>query len=354
MAADPAGPRRDRGSHRVHRQPMPRSVHSRVAQETPTIPRCPTRRACSRPTPADDPRRHELVGAPRARRRGSVVIDPGPTDDGHLARLAEGGVELVLITHCHPDHTEAVDAFARLTGAPVRAVDRAWCRDADASGDGERIGAAGSCSRCSRPGPHVGLGVLRAPSPVRPTPPPVAVLTGDTVLGRGTTIIAHPDGALGPYLEALHRLRELGHARSRSWARARPGCPTSPRSATRTSRTAPSGSTRSATRSRGSAPTRPPRPSRMTCTPTSIVRAGRGRGIVAPARVPARRRGRAGAVRGDGTRLSLRPAATYLDGSRAVDVLLVQVGDWLRPPPAGGPAAARLSSSTKIANAIGT
>ena len=37
-----------------------------------------------------------------------------------------------------------------------------------------------------------------------------AVLTGDTVLGRGTTIIQHPDGALGPYLASLERLREFG------------------------------------------------------------------------------------------------------------------------------------------------
>jgi glyoxylase-like metal-dependent hydrolase (beta-lactamase superfamily II) len=36
-----------------------------------------------------------------------------------------------------------------------------------------------------------------------------AVLTGDTVLGRGTTVIAHPDGALGPYLESLRRLADL-------------------------------------------------------------------------------------------------------------------------------------------------
>jgi glyoxylase-like metal-dependent hydrolase (beta-lactamase superfamily II) len=35
------------------------------------------------------------------------------------------------------------------------------------------------------------------------------VLTGDTVLGRGTTVIAHPDGALGPYLGSLRRLAEL-------------------------------------------------------------------------------------------------------------------------------------------------
>ncbi len=36
-----------------------------------------------------------------------------------------------------------------------------------------------------------------------------AVLTGDTVLGRGTTVIAHPDGALGPYLTSLQRLAGL-------------------------------------------------------------------------------------------------------------------------------------------------
>ena len=35
------------------------------------------------------------------------------------------------------------------------------------------------------------------------------MLTGDTVLGRGTTVIAHPDGALGPYLGSLRRLSEL-------------------------------------------------------------------------------------------------------------------------------------------------
>ncbi|HUR12915.1 MAG TPA: MBL fold metallo-hydrolase, partial [Mycobacteriales bacterium] len=38
-----------------------------------------------------------------------------------------------------------------------------------------------------------------------------AVLTGDTVLGRGTTVVAHPDGVLADYLASLHRLRDLGH-----------------------------------------------------------------------------------------------------------------------------------------------
>ena len=42
-----------------------------------------------------------------------------------------------------------------------------------------------------------------------------AVLTGDTVLGRGTTVVAHPDGQLGAYLESLDRLHALaGRTRS--------------------------------------------------------------------------------------------------------------------------------------------
>lgn len=148
-----------------------------------------------------------VLRAPGA--RGSVVVDPGPTDAAHLAHLAEGGVELVLITHRHPDHTEAVDAFAGLTGAPVRAVDAAWCRNADPLTDGERITAAGvELEVLATPGHTSDSACFALREPGRATP--VAVLTGDTVLGSGTTIIAHPDGALGPYLDALQRLRALG------------------------------------------------------------------------------------------------------------------------------------------------
>ena len=42
------------------------------------------------------------------------------------------------------------------------------------------------------------------------------MLTGDTILGRGTTVVAHPDGVLGPYLDSLARC-----ARSAT----RPCCP---------------------------------------------------------------------------------------------------------------------------------
>jgi glyoxylase-like metal-dependent hydrolase (beta-lactamase superfamily II) len=37
-----------------------------------------------------------------------------------------------------------------------------------------------------------------------------AVFTGDTVLGRGTTVVAWPDGDLADYLASLERIRALG------------------------------------------------------------------------------------------------------------------------------------------------
>jgi glyoxylase-like metal-dependent hydrolase (beta-lactamase superfamily II) len=141
----------------------------------------------------------------------AIVVDPGPDDDGHLERLAAGGVALVLVTHHHPDHTAAVDAFARRTGAPVRAIDRVWCRDAEPLSDGERIEAVGVVLDVIATPGHTSDSVcfaLRQPGGGGAAP--LAVLTGDTVLGRGTTIIAHPDGALGPYLDSLQRLRDLG------------------------------------------------------------------------------------------------------------------------------------------------
>ena len=47
------------------------------------------------------------------------------------------------------------------------------------------------------------------------------LLTGDTVLGRGTTVITAPDGDLGAYLASLDRLAALVAARGRRRAAAR-------------------------------------------------------------------------------------------------------------------------------------
>ena len=136
-----------------------------------------------------------------------VVVDPGEDDPGHLADVAaHGPVALVLITHRHHDHAGGARRFAELTGAPVRALDPSLVLGSEALGEGEVVAAAG-----------VELRVIGSPGHTSdsvsflldgPDTDPV-VLTGDTILGRGTTVIAHPDGQLGPYLESLRRLADL-------------------------------------------------------------------------------------------------------------------------------------------------
>ena len=61
----------------------------------------------------------------------SVVIDPGPLDEGHLSRVREvaGDVAAVLLTHGHLDHSEAARSFAESVGCGVRALDPAWVEE---------------------------------------------------------------------------------------------------------------------------------------------------------------------------------------------------------------------------------
>lgn len=143
-----------------------------------------------------------------------IVVDPGPDLSEHVAALAAAGtVELVLITHRHGDHTEAIDALHRRTGAPVRAALAAHCRGAQPLLDGERVRAAGvELEVLATPGHTSDSLSFRVLDDAPPTGTAgdafVPILTGDTVLGRGTTVLDHPDGTLADYLASLDRLEE--------------------------------------------------------------------------------------------------------------------------------------------------
>ncbi|MDJ0376835.1 MBL fold metallo-hydrolase [Cryobacterium sp. PH31-L1] len=146
-----------------------------------------------------------LIRAPDS--SGIVVVDPGPLDQGHLAALAAAGrVELVLITHRHADHTAASVRFAELSGAPVRAFDAAYCVGGDPLSDGELLSVAGTSIRVLATPGHTDDSVcLHLPGDGMAG----SVLTGDTVLGRGTSIV---DASLADYLASLENLRALGPA----------------------------------------------------------------------------------------------------------------------------------------------
>jgi glyoxylase-like metal-dependent hydrolase (beta-lactamase superfamily II) len=129
----------------------------------------------------------------------SVVLDPGPLDEGHLAAVAaHGPIRTIVVTHGHPDH---VEGLARLRELAADAT--VWAPSPDQAGFST----------------NGGLGVVALATPghtadsvtfIAAVGDERAVLTGDTVLGRGTTVVAYPDGDLAQYLDSLRRLESLG------------------------------------------------------------------------------------------------------------------------------------------------
>jgi glyoxylase-like metal-dependent hydrolase (beta-lactamase superfamily II) len=141
---------------------------------------------------------------------GCVVVDPGPELEPHLAALADAGpVGLVLVTHRHADHTGGLARFRELTGAPSRGVLPEFCAAAEPLADGEVLTTAGlRLEVLATPG-HTADSVCLVVSAVDDPASGTVVLTGDTVLGRGTTVLAEPDGSLRDYLASLDRLGTL-------------------------------------------------------------------------------------------------------------------------------------------------
>jgi glyoxylase-like metal-dependent hydrolase (beta-lactamase superfamily II) len=130
---------------------------------------------------------------------GCVVIDPGPADPIHLQRIAHnmpGQVHAIILTHAHIDHSEGAPALAELLRAPV--IDQGEI-------DGIDLGST-TLRMHSTPG-HSSDSVCITVT----NDSGKYLLSGDTVLGRGTTLVAHPDGRLDEYFESLRYLRDHCH-----------------------------------------------------------------------------------------------------------------------------------------------
>lgn len=149
-----------------------------------------------------------VVAAPGA--GAALVLDPGPADPDHLERveqvLARRDVEVaaVAVTHHHVDHLEAAGAWASRFGCPLHATRP---QDVDPTGhlvaDGDRIDLPGlTVTAVATPGHSLDHVAYRLGTG--------ALLTGDHVLGRGTSVVAHPDGDLLAYLASLRKVLDLG------------------------------------------------------------------------------------------------------------------------------------------------
>ena len=113
------------------------------------------------------------------------IVDPGPALPAHVdavRRAADDGIEGVVLTHSHSDHSEAAELFGVPVTLPV---------DGDVAGPFRAIGTPGHSSD------SVCLLMGRV------------CFTGDTVLGTGSVYIAPGEGSLSAYLDSLRRLRSL-------------------------------------------------------------------------------------------------------------------------------------------------
>ena len=148
-----------------------------------------------------------LLAEPGADR--AILVDPGPDDPDHLTRLVntaaglDARIAVILLTHGHDDHSAGAKSLHELTGAPVRALDPRHRLGDEGLADGDVVTVG-----------DLEVSVLGTPGHTRDSltfllPADGALLTGDTVLGRGSAVIAHPDGHLGCYLESLRRLSDV-------------------------------------------------------------------------------------------------------------------------------------------------
>lgn len=137
-----------------------------------------------------------------------VVIDPGPDDEEHLRRVhaeavaGDRRVARIVLTHGHLDHSAGAARLAELTGAPVQAADPARRLGPEGLADGDVITASGCELRVvAAPGHSADSVCLLLPADD-------ALFTGDTVLGRGTTV-----SSAGAFAQAIGVQDEHGARR---------------------------------------------------------------------------------------------------------------------------------------------
>jgi len=143
---------------------------------------------------------------------GFLVIDPGPNDFAHIARLhAIVGRQLkaIICTHAHQDHSPGAAPLKSLAGDPPILgrptgphFNPEWAFIPDRTlHDGDRIRIGDTTLRAIHTPGHTEhhLCLLMEEDEI--------LLSGDHILNGSTTVITPPDGNMRAYLQSLERLR---------------------------------------------------------------------------------------------------------------------------------------------------
>ena len=160
--------------------------------------------------------------------RGEVaVIDPGPADGAHIAKLLEAlegeVISHILITHTHMDHSPGCRLLQAHTdaksyaygphgagkleqGVPVEeGGDMAFEPD-ELVRDGDVLAGGDWSVECVYTPGHTSNHMCYQLRESK------ALFTGDHVMGWSTSIISPPDGDMGAYMASLERLLERDDA----------------------------------------------------------------------------------------------------------------------------------------------
>ena len=152
-----------------------------------------------------------------------AIIDPGPSIEKHIDSILEGlkGEKIThqLITHTHVDHSPASAQISNLTGAPTYAfgphglgllndtekveegADFEFIPD-NLVFDGEILEGTGWTVECVHTPGHTSNHICYFLMQEN------ALFSGDHVMGWSTTVISHPDGDMGAYIDSLEKLCE--------------------------------------------------------------------------------------------------------------------------------------------------
>ena len=149
-----------------------------------------------------------------------AILDPGPDDAAHLARLLEAvageRVAFVVITHTHRDHSPLAGRLAAATGARIAGARPHIPRPGALQGLDAAHDLAYAPDRVLMEGERLAFGdhVLTAIA----TPGHAAnhlcyslgdaLFSGDHVMAWSTSIVAPPDGSMSDYMASLEKLRD--------------------------------------------------------------------------------------------------------------------------------------------------